>query len=375
MKTVHLGRGRPPVAAIGQGTMGVGGFFGRAEDNDSECIRLLRLGIDLGMTVIDTAEVYGDGHAEELVGRAVAGVRDKVTIVTKFSAEHSRAVDVIAAAERSLKRLGTDYIDVYMPHWPNPQIPVAETMEALDRLVVAGKLKHIGLSNFGAVDAAHAAMQLHHGSLACLQNEYSLIERSVEDTILPFCAQQQITLMAYSPFRQGKLLSLTQRTEPLFAMAADYGISPAQLALAWLLRSASVLVIPKAAREENLRANAAVLRLKVAQNDLDALSVAFVTSTELIATDLIDVTVAEDERNVYKTLAEAVENRFGMVPSPRELSEEIICSGGMLQKPIKLLRYPATGRYKLIEGRTKYWGWVIAYGTSKPVPAIVENVL
>jgi aryl-alcohol dehydrogenase-like predicted oxidoreductase len=375
MKTVTLGEGGSLVAAIGQGTMGIGGFFGRAEDNDYECIRLLRLGIDLGMTVIDTAEVYGGGHAEELVGRAVAGVRDKVTIVTKFSAEHSRAVGVIAAAERSLKRLGTDYIDVYMPHWPNPQIPVAETLEALDRLVAAGKVRHIGLSNFSATDAAQVTMQLQHGSLACLQNEYSLVERSVEDTILPFCARQQITLMGYSPYCQGKLLSLTQRTEPLFAMAADYGISAAQLALAWVLRSASVLVIPKAAREENLRANAAVLTLEVAQADLDALSVAFATSTEYIATDMIDVTAAEDDRNVYKTLAEATENRFGMVPSPRELSQEILTSGGKLQKPIKLRRDPATGRYLLIEGRTKYWGWAIAYGAAKPIPAIVEDVL
>ena len=375
MKKVILGGGRPSVAAIGQGTMGIGGFFGRAEDNDSECIRLLRLGIDLGMTVIDTAEVYGDGHAEELVGRAVAGVRDKVTIVTKFSAEHSRAADVIAAAERSLKRLATDYIDVYMPHWPNPQIPVVETLEALDRLVAAGKVRHIGLSNFGAADAAQAVVQLHHGSLACLQNEYSLIERSVEDAILPFCARQRITLMAYSPYCQGKLLTPTRRTEPLFAMAADYGISAAQLALAWLLRSASVLVIPKAAHEENLRSNAAVLELKVAQADLEALSLAFAASTEHISTDLIDVTAAEDDRNVYKTLAEATENRFSMVPSPMEMSQEILAFGGKLQKPIKLRRDPVTGRYQLIEGRTKYWGWVIAYGSTKPVPAIVEYVL
>jgi hypothetical protein len=136
-----------------------------------------------------------------------------------------------------------------------------------------------------------------------------------------------------------------------------------------------VLVIPKAAHEENLRSNAAVLSLKVAQADLEALSLAFAASTEHITTDLIDVTAAEDDRNVYKTLAEATENRFRMVPSPIELSQEILASGGKLQKPIKLRRDPVTGRYKLIEGRTKYWGWVIAYGATKPVPAIVEYVL
>jgi len=373
MKTVVLGKGGDRVPAIGQGTMGIGGFFGRAEDNDAEFIHRLKLGLDLGMTVIDTAEVYGDGHAEELVGKAVAGMRRKACIVTKFSAQHSNAVDVIAAAERSLKRLGTDYIDIYMPHWPNPNIPAEETLEALDRLVLAGKVRWAGLSNFGAAEATRALTQLHHSELACLQNEYSLVDRSVEDSILPFCVTKGVALMAYSPYCQGKLLVRSQRTEQLFQMASDYGISAAQLALAWLLRSPSVLVIPKAAREENLRANAAVLTLEIAPADLDALSAAFGSTVERIGTDLIDIADAADDRKVYKTLAEAMANQFDMVPSPQALSEEIIALGGKLQKPIKLRREPATGRYKLLEGRTKYWGWVIAYGGSTPIPAIVEE--
>lgn len=374
MRTVVLGKDGLAVPAIGQGTMGIGGFFGREEGNDAEFIRLLKLGVDLGMTVIDTAEVYGDGHAEELIGKALAGVRDRVCIVSKFSAEHSAAAEVIAAAERSLKRLGTDRIDVYMPHWPNPQVPVAETLEAMDRLVAAGKVRQLGLSNFSASDAAQVAAHLHYGRLACVQNEYSLIERSVEDSILPFCVREQVALMAYSPYCQGKLLMRNRRTEPLIAMADDYGISAAQLALAWLLRSASVLAIPKAAREENLRANAAVLTLEIAQSDLDSLSLAFASVMEEIATDLIDVADAEDDRKVYNTLAQAMANPFCMVPSPQELAEEILASGGRLQKPIKLSRDSVTGRYRLREGRTKYWGWVIAYGTSKPIPAIVEDI-
>jgi len=375
MKKVTFGTGGPSVAAIGQGTMGIGGFFERVEDNDSEYIRLLRLGINLGMTVIDTAEVYGDGHAEELVGKAIAGVRNEVTIVTKFSAEHSSAADVIAAAERSLNRLRTDYIDVFMPHWPNPQISVEETFEALNRLVTAGKIRYIGLSNFGVADAALVGAHMNHASLACLQNEYSLIERSVEDAILPFCEQHKIALMAYSPFCQGKILSLNRRTQLLFEMAADYGISPAQLALAWLLRSTTVLAIPKTVHEEHLHANASVLTLKVDQADIDTLSIAFTISIENIATDMIDIGFSKDDRNIYKTLAEAIENRFRMVPSPMELSEEIFTSGGRLQKPIKLQFNPVSGRYNLLEGRTKYWGWVIAYGGAKPIPAIVEDFL
>lgn len=353
--------------------MGIGGFFGREEHRDAEYIRLLKLGIDLGMTVIDTAEVYGDGHAEELVGQAIAGERDQVYIVTKFSAEHSSAAAVIAAADRSLKRLATDYIDIYMPHWPNPKVPFEETLEAMDRLIIAGKVRRPGLSNFAAVEATRAATHLLHGTLACLQNEYSLVERSVEDSTLPYCVNEQIALMAYSPFSQGKLLARNRRTEPLFVMAADYGISAAQLALAWLLRTPTVLAIPKAAREEDLRANAAVLALDIAQADFDALSAAFESTTEEIATDLIEVADADDDRKVYKTLAEATANRFGMVPSPQELGEEILASGGKLQKPIKLRRDTVTGRYTLLEGRSKYWGWMIAYGTSKPIPAIIEE--
>jgi hypothetical protein len=196
----------------------------------------------------------------------------------------------------------------------------------------------------------------------------------VEDTILPFCIREQVALMAYSPYCQGKLLVRNRRTEALFAMAADYGVGAAQLALAWLLRSSAVLVIPKAAHEENLCANAAALTLEIAEADLDVLSAAFAATTEAIATDLIDVANADDDRKVYKTLIEATANAFGMVPSPRELSEEIVAAGGKLQKPIKLSRDPVTGRYKLLEGRTKYWGWVIAYGTSAPIPAIVEDI-
>jgi hypothetical protein len=260
-----------------------------------------------------------------------------------------------------------------MPHWPNPNIRVEETLEALDRLVLSGKVRWAGLSNFGAAEAARALTQLHHSQLTCLQNEYSLVERSVEDSILPFCVNAGVALMAYSPYCQGKLLVRSQRTEPLFQMAFDYGISAAQLALAWLLRSPSVLVIPRAGREENLRANAAVQTLEIANADLDTLSAVFATTVEKIETHLIDIADAADDRKVYKTLAEAMANQSDMVPSPQALSEEILASGGKLQKPIKLWREPTTGRYKLLEGRTKYWGWVIAYGGSAPIPALVEE--
>jgi aryl-alcohol dehydrogenase-like predicted oxidoreductase len=373
MRTVVLGNGGPQVPSIGQGTMGIGGFFERDGGNDADFVDRLKLGLELGMTVIDTAEVYGDGHAEELVGKAVFGMRHKSCIVTKFSAQHSSASSVIAAAERSLKRLKTDYIDVYMPHWPNPNIPIEETLEALDRLVLAGKVRRTGLSNFDVDQATRVLNYSLNTKLACLQSEYSLLERSIEGAVLPFCDKSGVALMAYSPYSQGKLLIRNKRTEILFQIADGYCVSPAQLALAWLLQSPSVIVIPKAAKEQNLRANAAVLSLKIAQHDLNALSIAFALKVEKITPNLIDIADAADDRKLYKSLAEAMANQLNMVPSPQTLSEEIIALGGKLQKPIKLKLEPATGRYKLLEGRTKYWGWVIAYGDNVPIPAIVEE--
>ncbi len=158
-----LGLTLPP---IGQGTMGIGGYYEKDCTRDAEWIAGLRRGIDLGLTLIDTAEVYGAGHSEELVGQAIKEVRDEVFLVSKFSAEHSRVSQVIAAAERSLRRLGTDRIDLYQPHWPNPSVPFEETAEALEILVQSGKVRFVGLSNFSfhETQKATAFLKSHTGS-------------------------------------------------------------------------------------------------------------------------------------------------------------------------------------------------------------------
>ena len=203
MKQVRLGS--ETVVAIGQGTMGIGGYYCRDDSRDAEHVRLLQQGFDLGLTVVDTAEAYGEGHAEELVGQAIAGRRDKLIVLSKFSAERSRSDQIIAAAEGSLKRLNTDYLDVYQPHWPNPQVPLDETLDALDRLMGEGKVRSVGLSNFQIPAAQQAIGSLFNGNLTCLQSEYSLIERSIETTLLPFCDLNGLALLAYGPFQQGKL--------------------------------------------------------------------------------------------------------------------------------------------------------------------------
>ena len=373
MKMTRLGRNGPRVAPIGQGTMGMGGYFERSEDGDDAHVRALQIGIDLGMTLIDTAEVYGAGHAEELVGKAVSGRRHEGVVMTKFSAEHSRAADIVAALDGSLRRLGTDYVDVYQPHWPNPDVPFEETLGAIDRLIGAGKVRAAGLSNFDAAAGKRAASELRSGELACMQNEYNLVERTAERDLLPFCMANDVALVSYSPYQQGKLLKRSPKTALLFELASQYGVQVSQVILAWLTRVQSVVAIPKASTEANVRANAQALEVTIDAADLERLSVAFDAAPVLVPCDRIDVVDASDDRTVYRTVEQALANPLAMSPSPRQLADEIVASGGRLQKPVKLRWNSHTQRYSLIEGRLKYWAWVIAYGIEAPIPALIED--
>ena len=210
------------VPPVGQGTMGVGGYFERDSRRDAEWVRGLRQGIDAGLSLIDTAEVYGGGHSEELVGQAMKGMRHEVFLSTKFSAEHSRAPQIIAAAEGSLRRLETDWIDLYQPHWPNPSVPYEEIATALARLVESGKVRHVGLSNFSIQETQHVAKALKPIPVRLFQQEYNLIDRTIEDQLLPMCRVTNSLVLAYSPFLQGKMVPRDARRAVLEKLARKY---------------------------------------------------------------------------------------------------------------------------------------------------------
>lgn len=349
--------------------MGIGGRFERDVSSDAECIRLLRLGVDLGLTLIDTAEVYGEGHAEELAGVALRGLRDRVVVATKFSPEHSTYEGVLRSAEGSLRRLKTDYIDLYQVHWPNPRVPIEDTMRAMDTLVDDGKVRFIGLSNFSAGQTQRAQRCLR-APVVALQHEYNLFERTVEEALLPYCSANAITLLAYSPLAQGKTGTNDEKGKRLSHIAGKNKMSVAQVVLAWLVRNPSVVAIPKASKENHIRENAEALDCEMEAADCDEISKLFAPDIRHIPTNLIEVADASD-RKVYKTLEEAVENRFHLVPSPMELAEEI--RAGELLKPIKLRCSPSGERYQLLEGRVRYWAWVIAHDGKVPIPALVER--
>ncbi|ROL65751.1 oxidoreductase [Pseudomonas protegens] len=261
MRTLKLADTQVPV--IGQGTWRMG------EDRrqrDQE-IAALRTGIDLGMTLIDTAEMYGEGGAEEVVGQAIAGRRDQVFLVSKVYPHNASRKGLPLACERSLQRLGTEVIDLYLLHWRG-QYPLAETIEAFERLREAGKIRRWGVSNFDVADLEEL------DSPACATNQvlYNLESRGIEFDLLPTCQQRRMPLMAYCPIGQGGALLV----EPVLQhIARNHGVTPAQVALAWLLRQDQVLVIPKAVRPAHLRLNAQAGELQLEPEDLQALDQVF----------------------------------------------------------------------------------------------------
>ncbi|MGZ5180703.1 MAG: aldo/keto reductase [Ramlibacter sp.] len=265
MKRIPLPCGET-VPALGQGTWHMG-------DDPQRCgeeIATLRRGIELGLTLIDTAEMYGDGRAESLVGEAIRGLRDDIFLVTKVYPHNASRRAMPLACEASLRRLGVEAIDLYLLHWPGT-VPLAETVEAFEALQRAGKIRHWGVSNFDReqMESLHAVP----GGAAAQANQllYNLGRRGLEWDLAPWLRQHRVPVMAYSPIEQGRLL----RTRGLGSMAKRLGRTPAQVALAWLLAQDDVFAIPKTGRRERLEENAAALDLTLSPDQLRELDALF----------------------------------------------------------------------------------------------------
>lgn len=265
LPTVTLPSGET-VPAFGQGTWHMGEDRRRAAEEAAA----LRLGIELGLTLIDTAEMYGGGHAEEIVAEAAQGVRDRLFIVSKVLPYNASRNGVVEACERSLKRLKTDRIDLYLLHWRG-SVPLAETMAGFERLLRDGKIRHHGVSNFDTDDMQEWAALRGGDSVAVNQILYNLTRRGPEWELTPWCQKRKIAIMAYTPIEQGRML----RHKALGEVAAQHGATAAQVALAWLLRQDGMIVIPKASQREHVRENRGALDVKLTADDLAALDRAF----------------------------------------------------------------------------------------------------
>ncbi len=299
----QLGNGGPTVSALGLGCMGMSEFYGDADDNES--IAVVHRALDLGVNFLDTADMYGSGANERLVGRAIAGRRDEVVLATKFGIDrtggglsiNNRPEYVRTACDASLRRLGVDHVDLYYMHRRDPQVPIEETVGAMAELVHAGKVRHLGLSEVGAATLRRAGT-VH--PISALQSEYSLFTRGLEAEILPTARELDVALVAYSPISRGLLGGVTadqvgaddfranlprftgeagvhnaQLVERVRGIAAEVGCTPAQLALAWLLsRGRDVIPIPGTKRLRYLEENVAAADITLTADQLTALETA-----------------------------------------------------------------------------------------------------
>ncbi|MEL7243555.1 MAG: aldo/keto reductase [Cyanobacteria bacterium J06573_2] len=265
MKKIHLSTGRD-IPVLGQGTWRMGED---SSQKDAE-IAALRLGLDMGMTLIDTAEMYGEGGAEEVVGEAIQNRREEVYLVSKVYPHNASRQGAIKACERSLKRLKTDCIDLYLLHWRS-SIPLSETLEAFESLKQAGKIRDYGVSNFDTDDMEKAVNLPNGKQIATNQVLYNLARRGIEWDLLPWSRQHNIPIMAYSPIEQKAIL----KNPVLQSVASRHNATPAQIALAWLLQQSGIIAIPKASNPQHVQENSGALDIELTQQDLTELDKAF----------------------------------------------------------------------------------------------------
>ena len=265
MQTLKLPSGQA-MPVLGMGTW----QMGESTRNRQHEIAALRHGLDLGLSLIDTAEMYGEGGAETVIAEAMSKRRSEVFLVSKVYPHNASKQGTIAACERSLKRLNTDYLDLYLLHWRG-SVPLMETLAAFQTLQQAGKIRAYGVSNFDVEDMEEVSQLKGGKGIATNQVLYNLTRRGIEWNLLPWCRQHSLPIMAYSPIEQGRLLN----DHTLMAVAQARGVTTAQVAIAWLLHREGVIVIPKASRIEHVEQNYAALELKLSAEELATLEAAF----------------------------------------------------------------------------------------------------
>jgi diketogulonate reductase-like aldo/keto reductase len=259
------------IPVLGQGTWGLG----ESPSERAEELSTLRLGLDLGMTLIDTAEMYGDGASEGLVAEAIAGRRDEVFLVSKVLPSNATRHGTIEACEHSLKRLQTDRLDMYLLHWRG-SLPLGPTIQAFTELLATGKIRHWGVSNFDVIDLAEVIEAAGGEALETDQVLYNLFHRGIELELLPWCRDRGMPIMAYSPILRGRLVE----NDVVVEIAEKHNATPAQVALAWVLRIDGVCAIPKASIHEHVRENRHALDLQLDREDLELLDDEFPPPTE-----------------------------------------------------------------------------------------------
>jgi diketogulonate reductase-like aldo/keto reductase len=372
-----LGNTQISIPAIGQGTTGIGSYQNFNPENVKTRIEVLKYGVDLGMTYLDTADLYGGGFSEETLGKVIKGIREKVFIASKFNPRADVKGSIKNSIEGSLKRLGTDYIDLYQVHWPNPLLPIPEIMGALSLLVGQGKIRNIGVSNYSLEEFKEAQAGLPGHTIVSNQVEYNLFDRSVEKDFLPYCETTGVTLIAYNAFNQGVFLPGEKQKAVLNDISVRYRKTIPQLILRWLISHKPVIAITKSGSMLHTRENALSADFNLEERDVLAINGVYGQSNTEVPTDRIRLSISDQP--VYKTMKEALANDLDLIPSPLVLSKIIQKRNHM--KPIRLvLTKDISGKYDYDidnydtwDNVKKYWAWIIAYGQEVNIPAFIPG--
>ena len=324
-------------------------------------------GIRFGCNAIDTAERYGNGTSELVVGEVLKKVNRKdVFVATKVAPENLTGPELVRACKQSLKRLDTDYIDLYQIHWNNPNVPLEQALNTMMELRDEGKIRHIGVCNF-TLPQIEECWQILNGELATVQMEYNLVNRLCERDIIHYCENEGVLFLGYSPLR---IIERKQAT--LMTIALKYRRTVAQVILNWLTSTLNISVIARTTSLKHIIENAQATEFELDIEDVVKINESYKQQVMKIKPTLISCEHSKSgiEGNVpaYKTIEEATENKFNQQPSPLELAKEIAVTK-TLSKPVFVRR--REDGYELVGGSVRYWAWVLAFGMDEDVECVI----
>ena len=361
---------------IGFGTTGTGTLASATKSRDEKTTKILRHAIDIGVNCFDTAEIYGGGYAETLLGRVINFHREALYIITKFNPDNATPTRLRKSLERSLKRLDCDYLDQYQMHWPNPFIPFEDTWYELEQLINEGKIRSVGVGNC-SIEELNTYWQISHGRIASVEMCLNAGAAGTADALISWCQEHGVTIFAYSPLGQGKLISTfgsSNKFEIITNICSRYQCSVQALLLAWVISVRGCVPVMRTASIRHLNENIKAVELKLSDEDHKHIATIFQRNSRQIPLATIKVSPI-DGRRVYLSDDEALKNRFDWIPSPNILAERIRL--GNIPTPLELKRNSngqvVLDTYDFQGEMKKYWAIRLVYGKNTEVSAFINE--
>jgi len=370
-----LGGTEEKISALGLGTNGIGNRRNYNKLIVDTRIKIYKKAVDLGINYFSTAELYGEGFADEILAKAIKNKRKEIIILSKFNPENaSSPKNSKRSLEGSLRRLQTDYIDIYQMHWPNALVSMEVVVSTLEKFLKQGKIRYIGVSNFDLNLIKKFSNLLQGRSFVTVENEYNILERSAEKGLLKYCEKNGQTLIAYSPLNHGRLSWNPIHLKILHYLSSKYGKKPMQIIISWLVSHNPVVSLVKTNNIKHLMENVDSLNLKLEREDIELIDNTYLSKLKYVMTEQIFL------RNTdYRNEVEALENKLNLLPSPQVLAENIKAYN--LFKPLRLVfkgksskHYYNLDDYDYMGELKKYWAWRIAFGIHKPIPSYVTQI-